>query len=1208
MSDLQPGKMFGPYQVISQIGQGGMATVFRAYHAAMDRYVALKILPYQFAHSPEFLGRFRQEARLIARLEHPHILPVYDFGESDNVPYLVMRLLDAGSLVERIQVGPMALADIDHILSQVADALAYAHEQGVIHRDIKPSNVMLDRHGGVFLTDFGIARLVEGSSQFTATGTITGTPAYMSPEQAQGGQLNQRTDVYSLGIVLYEMLTGRVPFEAETPLAVILKKVQEPPPPPSALQPGIDPGIERVVLRALARDPAERYANVREFLQSWKEALSRRERGDRAEPLPVQGPPARPVKVEPAAAPASVEELATVRVQAAPSQPPPRRRIPGWVWGLLILLLILILAIIGIVWSGVFGKPTATPTPSALAATPSPVLPSATLPPPATQSPIPPTLPPTPVEATLPPTALPAQITDAFGAAMVLVEAGPFTMGDDGGDSDERPAHLVTLAGYYIDQYEVTNAQYARCVAEGACSPPELSGSYTRQTYYGEPEYAAFPVIYVSWADAQTYCAWRGARLPTEAEWEKAARGAEGQTYPWGEELRCAYANYNGCTPDTQAVGSYPSSASPYGAYDMSGNVNEWVADWYGVDYYQRSPAENPSGPAMGEMRVLRGGSFLDLPEFARAAARLKSVPESADSLVGFRCASSISLPDAAATGAAPAQISDAAGVPMALIPAGPFTMGSSADVGLAECQLLSMRSRQCERSLFLNEEPPHVVTLDDYYIDLYEVTNARYAACVSAGVCLPPGKNESYTRSSYYDNPQYADYPVIEVSWENARTYCEWRGARLPTEAEWEKAARGSDGRLYPWGSQFDGHLANFCDSNCQQDWANRDFDDGYADTAPVGSYPGGVSPYGVYDMAGNVWEWVADWHAEGYYATLEAGALNPGGPENGDGRVIRGGSWYNAGDVLLITHRGWNAPETQRSHFGFRCARSVENGAGDPTVAEPLRLTANSGSSIQPAFSPDGERIVFISDRDGNQEIYVMNRDGSGQQRLTFTNDVQEDLPSFSPDGTQILFGGTVGGYEDLYLMRSDGSQMVNLTNTPGSNEGRPHFSPSGQFILYDSDGSGNWEIYLARLEAGGLSEVLRLTQRPDFNNRLASFSPLGDWIIFRSVVITSNDSSITLVKPDGSGLVSLSSGEMDYYPSISPDGQAILFISERDGNAEIYLMDLAGENATRLTFDEAAQNFAVFAPQGDWIAFATQGESGGYDIYLMPYPPGG
>ncbi|MBI3241018.1 MAG: protein kinase [Chloroflexi bacterium] len=274
MDNIQPGQMIGAYRIVSQIGQGGMATVYKAYHAAMDRYVAVKVLPRQFAESQEFIGRFQQEARTIANLEHPHILPVYDYGENEGITYFVMRFLDTGTLKDRIKIGAMPLSETDRTFTQLAEALGYAHERGVIHRDIKPSNVLVDARGGVFLTDFGIAKLMEGAAQFTATGAITGTPAYMSPEQAQGDKIDLRSDIYSLGIVLYEMITGRVPFEAETPLAVILKQLQAPLPPPSSVIPDISPEIERVLLKALAKDRNDRYPTCGEFLEAWRMAVS----------------------------------------------------------------------------------------------------------------------------------------------------------------------------------------------------------------------------------------------------------------------------------------------------------------------------------------------------------------------------------------------------------------------------------------------------------------------------------------------------------------------------------------------------------------------------------------------------------------------------------------------------------------------------------------------------------------------------------------------------------------------------------------------------------------------------------------------------------------------------------------------------------------------------------------------------------------------
>jgi len=279
MEQLQPGQMLGAYRIINQIGQGGMATVYKAYQASMDRNVAIKVLPSQLAESQEFTQRFQQEARIIARLEHPHILPVFDYGESNGITYFVMRYLEAGTLKEKMGSGqPLSLSEIDRLFGQLADALSYAHSMGVIHRDLKPANALIDSRGNLFLTDFGIAKILEDASpRLTQTDAIMGTPAYISPEQAQAQKVDQRSDIYSLGIILYEMVTGRVPFTADTPLAVILKHVSNPLPLPSTLKPDIPEAIEQVILKALAKNPDDRFATVAEFAAAWKRALNEKD-------------------------------------------------------------------------------------------------------------------------------------------------------------------------------------------------------------------------------------------------------------------------------------------------------------------------------------------------------------------------------------------------------------------------------------------------------------------------------------------------------------------------------------------------------------------------------------------------------------------------------------------------------------------------------------------------------------------------------------------------------------------------------------------------------------------------------------------------------------------------------------------------------------------------------------------------------------------
>jgi serine/threonine protein kinase len=345
------GENVGPYRIIDQLGQGGMATVFKAYHPALDRYVAIKALHPAIMEDPSFLARFEREAKVVAKLDHPNIVPIYDFAEHEGQPYLVMKFIEGQTLKARLAKGPLSKTEAIKIVEAVGKALAYAHQRGYLHRDIKPSNVLLSPDGAIYLADFGLARIAEAGASTLSGDMLMGTPHYISPEQARGEHdLDQGTDIYSFGVVLYELIVGRVPYNADTPFSIIHDHIYTPLPMPRKINPSVPETIERVLLKALAKERGDRYASVEEMVKAFNASLTKGHVGVLASdsmPLPGAYPSQRKVDVVQAPSPAStplIEVDRTPILEGTPSQAAPRRNLQ-WLWvvgGLMVTCLALV--------------------------------------------------------------------------------------------------------------------------------------------------------------------------------------------------------------------------------------------------------------------------------------------------------------------------------------------------------------------------------------------------------------------------------------------------------------------------------------------------------------------------------------------------------------------------------------------------------------------------------------------------------------------------------------------------------------------------------------------------------------------------------------------------------------------------------------------------------------------------------------------------
>ncbi len=540
---------------------------------------------------------------------------------------------------------------------------------------------MLDSDRNAYLADFGIAKMQEGSANLTGSG-IVGTPAYMAPEQSESGTPTPAMDIYALGCTVFEMITGRVPYMADTPIAQILMHLQHPVPSLKSYVPDVSDEVDEVVRRAMAKTPNERYATASDFAHALSavsvEGLSIADtlaaRGGGASTIPGAIPTAAD-RATPVPAPAtrggSAPPAAQHKKQARRTSPPMMLYVGV---GAAVVVVIGVLLVGAILLSrGASGGGTQEVLATDIAGTEDAIVAQVTnTPKPAptsTAAPLVSTSTPIPAIVDTPtpgPTATPLpQTTFLRGVQMLLVPGGTFTMGRAGTYPNEAPPHEVYLDPYYIDQTEVTNLYYRACVQEGGCEMPEFITVQVWDNYFGLDRFNNYPVAYISWPEAQNYCRWRGGSLPTEAQWEKAARfdpatGNEQDLFPWGNTVPTLYyANFGAEIGRPEPVGARPAGASPVGAYDLSGNMIEWVYDWYQDNFYEHSPHDNPTGPVTGTDKILRGGWWGENGAQIGVTYRDYIGPGTKQNYIGFRCSYTPSgeptvNADATATAASP--------------------------------------------------------------------------------------------------------------------------------------------------------------------------------------------------------------------------------------------------------------------------------------------------------------------------------------------------------------------------------------------------------------------------------------------------------------------------------------------------------------------------------------------------------------------------
>ncbi len=967
MSDKQDIKNIGEFEfdMAKPLGQGAWGEVFRGRQKSLNRSVAIKFLKKELTVDQDFVKRFKREAECLAKLTNEHIIQVYSAGEYEGAYYFIMEFVQGVPLSKFIEKAhKFSYDEVLYVSSSVAKALKAAFESPakIVHRDIKPSNIMVSMSSSILapqmqtgvsesiaavsanlsdstikVMDFGLAKLSTEDTEATIVGTVIGTPKYISPEQGLGNVADIRSDIYSLGLVMFEMATGQLPFEGETALSLIRHHIYDTAMAPSQIRADMPKELEAIIMKCLHKDPNRRYQTPVELINDLTAFQHNK-------------PPALAMK-----------DAASSAIEATMISGVGRVRKTQRVL-LYAGIGVGVLAIAAVAWFILRPPPQVKPGPYQGPSGTRATIPFGSM---TTGSMVSPIEVPTPIQ----PEITDEEIDEAIAKVEGLLNENKLQEAWSEAAALKRKAPDVLRVKQLYDKVDraLSQAQEARNkvrLAEALINEPpvrlmetadeKLTPDQRRYNYIigllEEKKYSDARVDVKKLIDS-----FDDTVSPAAIYFQMKLLNRE-KKFGYIDEMDSLYMSLNAqytqssCIELAQSLLDQAREDYEKGLYEQCLEDADNVASPDNkIKIFEAFVKQYPSSPYLSEIKVkieelredivrLRQdnydkcltqakdletqGLFLDAFKQLIEAKEYTSDFSEVTGLIG-----DLEINYLASKGIAPqgdqrdstsglhqsiTSHPDEAG--MILVPAGKFTMGN--------------------RNGEPDEQPTHSVDVDDYYMDLYEVTNARFSAFVKVTNHKTDAEKKGYgwiwqdlepqkVNGASWKDPRgdktgikkIMDHPVVQISWPDAAAYAKWAGKRLPTEAEWEKAARGTQGYVYPWGNQWKM-------KHCYYVLLAGD------GAVSVNEYALGKSPYGCYQMAGNVFEWCHDWYAQDYYRKADA-KDNPRGPQSGRVHVIRGGSWIVSRKLLATTLRGQGIVNDNircwSDYIGFRCVKDT-------------------------------------------------------------------------------------------------------------------------------------------------------------------------------------------------------------------------------------------------------------------------------------------